>query len=40
MQAWRIPYVILDDRHTAEDVAAEYRKAQAEKRAGAVLLAE
>jgi sulfopyruvate decarboxylase TPP-binding subunit len=40
MQAWKVPYVVLDDRHTAEDLAAEYRKAQAGKRAGAVLLAE
>jgi len=40
MQAWRIPYVLFDNRHSAADLAAEYRKAQAEKRAGAVLLAE
>ena len=40
MQAWQIPYVLFDDRHTAADLAAEYRKARAENRAGAVLLAE
>jgi sulfopyruvate decarboxylase TPP-binding subunit len=40
MRAWQIPYVLLDRRHTAADLAAAYRQAQAEKRAGAVLLAE
>jgi sulfopyruvate decarboxylase TPP-binding subunit len=40
MQTWKIPYVLLDRRHTAADLAAAYRQAQAERRAGAVLLAE
>ncbi|HXG08372.1 MAG TPA: thiamine pyrophosphate-binding protein [Gemmataceae bacterium] len=40
MRAWQIPYVLLDRRHTAADLAAAYRQAQAERRAGAVLLAE
>jgi sulfopyruvate decarboxylase TPP-binding subunit len=40
MQAWRIPYVILEKQHTAADLAAAYRQAQAEGRAGAALLAE
>jgi len=40
MKAWQIPYVILDHNHNAADLAAAYRQAQAEKRAGAVLLAE
>jgi sulfopyruvate decarboxylase TPP-binding subunit len=40
MRAWQIPYVLLDRRHTAADLAAAYRQARAEKRAGAVLLAE
>jgi sulfopyruvate decarboxylase TPP-binding subunit len=40
LRAWQIPYVLLDRRHTAADLAAAYRQAQAEKRAGAVLLAE
>jgi sulfopyruvate decarboxylase TPP-binding subunit len=40
MQTWRIPYIVLDDRHSAADLAAEYTKARAEHRAGAVLLAE
>ena len=40
MKAWQIPYVLLDHRNTAEDLADAYRQAQAEKRAGAVLIAE
>jgi sulfopyruvate decarboxylase TPP-binding subunit len=40
LRAWQIPYVLLDKRHTAADLAAVYRQAQAENRAGAVLLAE
>ena len=40
VKAWQIPYVILDNRHNAADLAAAYRQARAENRAGAVLLAE
>jgi sulfopyruvate decarboxylase TPP-binding subunit len=40
MKAWRVPYVLLDDKSTADDLATEYRKAQTEKRAGAALIAE
>jgi sulfopyruvate decarboxylase TPP-binding subunit len=40
LQAWQIRYVLLDRRHSAADLAAAYRQAQAEKRAGAVLVAE
>jgi hypothetical protein len=40
LRAWQIPYVLLDRKHTAADLAAAYRQAQAEKRAGAVLIAE
>jgi sulfopyruvate decarboxylase TPP-binding subunit len=41
VQAWRLPYVVLDPERDAPDaLAAEYRKAQAENRAGAVLLVE
>jgi sulfopyruvate decarboxylase TPP-binding subunit len=40
MRAWRIPYVVLDEKHSADDLAAEYRRAQQEHRAGAVLIAE
>lgn len=40
LKAWQIPYVLLDDRHSAADLAAAYRRAEAEQRAGAVLLAE
>jgi sulfopyruvate decarboxylase TPP-binding subunit len=40
VRAWQVPYVILDRRHTAADLAAAYRQARGENRAGAVLLAE
>ena len=40
LRACRIPYVLLDRRHSPGDLAAEYRKARDEGRAGAVLLAE
>jgi sulfopyruvate decarboxylase subunit alpha len=40
VQAWRLPYVLLDRRHTAADLAAAYRQARSEGRAGAVLVAE
>jgi sulfopyruvate decarboxylase TPP-binding subunit len=40
VKAWQIPYVVLDERNTAADLAAQYRKAKAAGRAGIVLLAE
>jgi sulfopyruvate decarboxylase TPP-binding subunit len=40
LKAWNIPYTLLDRRHTAADLAAAYRRSQAEGRAGAALLAE
>lgn len=40
LRAWQIPYVMLDDRSTAEDLAAVYRKARDEGKAAAALLAE
>jgi sulfopyruvate decarboxylase TPP-binding subunit len=40
LRAWQIPYVLLDNRNTAEDLANAYRGAQTEKRAGAALIAE
>ncbi len=40
VNAWKLPYVLLDSRHSAADLAAAYRQARAENRAGAVLLAE
>jgi sulfopyruvate decarboxylase subunit alpha len=40
MRAWSIPYVVLENRHTAADLVAAYRQAQSENRVGAVLLAE
>jgi sulfopyruvate decarboxylase TPP-binding subunit len=40
LRAWQVPYVVLEERHTAADLAAAYRQARAGGRAGAVLLAE
>ena len=40
LRTWQVPYVVLDERSTAADLAAAYRQAQAENRAGAVCLAE
>ena len=40
LHAWKLPYVLLDDRHSAADLADAYRQAQADNRAFAVLLAE
>lgn len=40
LQAWRIPYALLDRRHSSADLAQSYRQAQAEHRAAAVLIAE
>jgi sulfopyruvate decarboxylase TPP-binding subunit len=40
VQAWRLPYTLLDRRHSAADLAAAYRQARDQRRAGAVLLAE
>ncbi len=40
LRAWQIPYVLLENRNSAADLVNAYRQAQAEQRAGAVLLAE
>jgi sulfopyruvate decarboxylase TPP-binding subunit len=40
LRAWQLPYVLLDERHSASDLAAAYRQARDENRAGVVLLAE
>jgi sulfopyruvate decarboxylase TPP-binding subunit len=40
LQAWRIPYTLLDSQHTAADLAGAYRDAQMQRRAAAVLIAE
>jgi sulfopyruvate decarboxylase TPP-binding subunit len=40
LRAWQVPYVLLDDRHSAADLASAYRQAQTKKQAFAVLLAE
>jgi sulfopyruvate decarboxylase TPP-binding subunit len=40
LRTWQIPYLLLDRRNKASDLAAAYRQAQAESRPGAVLIAE
>ena len=40
MRAWQIPYVVLDNRNSADDLAAAYQEAQSKRRAGAALIAE
>ena len=40
VQAWRLPYTVLDERHTAADLAEAYRRAAGSGQAAAVLLAE
>ncbi len=40
VRAWQIPSVLLERRHTPADLAAAYRLAQGEGRAGIALLAE
>jgi sulfopyruvate decarboxylase TPP-binding subunit len=40
VNAWQLRHVVLDNRHSADDLAAAYRQARAENRPGAVLLAE
>lgn len=40
LKAWKVPFVLLSDGHSAEDLATEYLRAEAGNRAGAVLLAE
>lgn len=40
LRAWQIPYQVFEQQHTAAHLAAAYQLAQAEKRAGAVLLPE
>jgi sulfopyruvate decarboxylase TPP-binding subunit len=40
LQAWRIPFTLLDRRHSPADLAAAYRQAWDQLRPGAVLLAE
>src|SRR2546421_7994620 len=40
LRAWQVPYVVLERRHTAADLAAAYRQAQAQSRAAAALIAE
>jgi sulfopyruvate decarboxylase TPP-binding subunit len=40
MRAWQVPYVVLDKRHTADDLAAAYLESQRLKQASAVLIAE
>lgn len=40
LTAWQIPFTVLERCHTAADLAAAYRRTQAEERARAVFLAE
>jgi sulfopyruvate decarboxylase TPP-binding subunit len=40
LTAWRIPYTLLDERHSPADFVAAYQQARAEGRPGAVLIAE
>jgi sulfopyruvate decarboxylase subunit alpha len=40
MQAWQIPYVVLDHSKSADDLANAYLEAQKSNRPGAVLIAE
>ena len=40
LQAWRIPYTLLDRTHSSEHLVAAYRQAQTEHRAAAALIAE
>ncbi|HEV3449484.1 MAG TPA: thiamine pyrophosphate-binding protein [Gemmataceae bacterium] len=40
LKAWQIPFSLLDHQSAGADLAKAYRRAQAEKRAGAVLIAE
>jgi sulfopyruvate decarboxylase subunit alpha len=40
VRAWQIPYVLLNQSHSAEDLAKAIRQAHAEGRCGAALIAE
>jgi sulfopyruvate decarboxylase TPP-binding subunit len=40
LSAWQIPYEVLDQRNTAEDISRAYRQSQAEQKTRAVLIAE
>jgi sulfopyruvate decarboxylase subunit alpha len=40
VRAWQLPYILLDDSHSAADLASAYRQARAKNEAFAVLLAE
>lgn len=40
MQTWKVPYALFTEEQSGADLVAAYRKARAENRAGAVLIAE
>jgi sulfopyruvate decarboxylase TPP-binding subunit len=40
IQAWQLPYQVFTEQNAAADLVSCYRQAQAENRAGAILLAE
>jgi len=40
LRTWQLPYILLENHHSAADLAWAYRQAQAKEQAFAVLLAE
>ena len=40
LHAWQIPYTLLDERHSADDLAGAYQAARAQGAPAAVLIAE
>jgi sulfopyruvate decarboxylase TPP-binding subunit len=40
LQAWQLPFTILDNRHTQADLVVAYQLASSQKQAAAVLIAE
>jgi hypothetical protein len=40
LRAWQLPYTVLQENQGAHDLAAEYRRAWADRRPGAVLIPE
>ncbi len=40
LRAWQVPYVVLEQSHSASDLSKAIREARSENRAGAALIAE
>lgn len=40
VKTWQVPYALFTEKETGADLASAYRQAQAERRAGVVLIAE